>query len=125
MTNSLAPKFTEADEIKEGPPLKECPKARRYEVHPPHPWHRPNRARWPFHCDGILPVDQQPPCQIYISPQQPECGEPAPTYVRIKNQALKQEAIINICAMHKSVHDQQAAARRAAHQAAAKLRKAS
>lgn len=118
MSDNLTFKTAEAVEAtKESPPLKECKKARAYEVHVPHEWHRPGRAHWPFWCDGILPEDEQPPCQIYISPQQPECGKPAPTYVRIKNPLLKQEALIDVCAHHKSVHDQQAAARRAAHAA--------
>lgn len=108
-TVALSPDFREAESP---PPMKDCPKAKAYEEHPPHTWTRETPAKrvLTFHCDGILPVAEQPPCQVYISPAQPECGKPAPTFVRVKTSLI--DATVDVCREHKAEYDQQAASRR-------------
>lgn len=92
----------------QGPPTKDCPKARIFEVHPPHVWFKkPDTADWPFWCDGILPEDQRPPCQVYISPAQPECGEPAVTTIHVKTRLI--DARIDVCPKHKHEYDDRSA----------------
>jgi hypothetical protein len=106
-----------------GPPQKECEDARKFIEHRSHTWFKKDRPEWQYHCDGILPEDQQPPCQIYISPEQPECGEPAPTTVHVKTALI--DARVDVCARHKAQHDTRSAAIRAARSRNDQLGKAS
>lgn len=95
------------------PPVKGCEKYHDAEVHTPHKWFKNRKEEYPFWCEGVLPLDEQPPCQAYISPQQPECGEPAPVKVRIRIRII--DARIDLCMYHKRRHDNLAAVRRAEH----------
>lgn len=110
----------------DSPPMKDCVDARNYVVHKPHTWFREGRPQWKFHCDGVLPVDEQPPCQFYISPEQPECGEPSPTYIRVRVQPGPAQVTVDVCKKHKAAYDQAAAEmRNARRQAKQNLRRAS
>lgn len=93
------------------PQVKACEKSQRFEVHTTHPWEK--KPGFPLLCEGILPVDEQPPCQFYISPEKPRCGEPAPVSVRVKTATV--DAKVDLCIFHKHRHDNSAATRRAAH----------
>lgn len=44
------------------------------------------------------------PCKFYISPEEPECGEPAVAQVRVRNRAIT--ATVELCSHHKAVHDE-------------------
>lgn len=98
--------------VDSSPPSKECETALLFEEHKPHTWFkaRDTEKRYPWHCDGILPVEEQPPCQWYISPEQPECGDPSPTTVHVKTTLI--EANIDVCVKHKGVYNSLSAARR-------------
>lgn len=103
-------------------PMKGCAKMRTFEVHLPHTWEK--KPGWRFHCDGILPVDEQPPCQAYVSPEQPECGEPSPVTIRVKTRLI--DARIDVCINHKRQYDNRSAAARQNNQASVRdLRPAS
>lgn len=90
-------------------PTKDCPLSQRFEPHAAHPWEK--KPGWFFNCEGVLPLDEQPPCQWYISPEQPECGQAAPTKIRIKTKLL--DARVDVCVYHKGQYDNVAALRRA------------
>lgn len=94
------------------PVVKECKRALAFEEHEPHTWHkdRDTYHQFPLHCGGILPVDQQPPCQFYIAPEQPICGKPAPATIRVRNALV--DAVVDVCITHKSVYNHRSASRR-------------
>lgn len=98
------------------PPSKECEKSLVFEEHEPHHWYKKRDVykRFPFHCDGVLPIDEQPPCQIFVSPERPVCGEPSPSTVHVKTQLI--DAMVDVCKLHKHEYNHQAAARRQARE---------
>lgn len=63
-----------------------------------------------------------PPCQFYVSVQQPDCGKPAKWGVRVKNKVS--DAIVNMCDEHKNEHQRKLeAARRQQYGAGRQRRK--
>lgn len=85
-------------------PVKDCPRAINYEPHPEHPWDKADKE---YRCEGIPEVEDQPDCLIYMSPEQPKCGLPAPAKIHVQTKLT--DAWVTVCLRHKANYDTESA----------------
>jgi hypothetical protein len=55
-------------------------------------------------CVHCRQVDEVPDCMFYVSPEQPECGEPGYTFIRVTNRGFPVR--VAVCRTHKAKHDE-------------------